>query len=52
MERTKYDFWIGLFLFAGFFAMLWLSFKVGNLGTERAQQVYTVKASFENIGGL
>jgi phospholipid/cholesterol/gamma-HCH transport system substrate-binding protein len=52
MERTKYDFWVGLFLFAGFGAMLWLALKVGNLGAERAQQVYTVKASFENIGGL
>lgn len=52
MERTKYDFWVGLFLFAGFAAMLWLALKVGNLGAERTQQTYKVEARFENIGGL
>ena len=52
MERTKYDFWVGLFLFAGFGAMLWLALKVGNLGAERTQQIYKVEARFENIGGL
>lgn len=52
MERTKYDFWVGLFLFAGFGAMLWLALKVGNLGAERAQQTYRIEARFENSGGL
>ncbi len=36
----------------GFVALLFLAFKVGNLGSERNSATYTVEARFEKIGGL
>lgn len=52
MERNKYDLWVGVFLFAGFAALLLLALKAGNLGAENAKETYKVEARFENIGGL
>jgi phospholipid/cholesterol/gamma-HCH transport system substrate-binding protein len=52
MERKTIDLWVGIFLLMGFLSLLFLAFKVGNLGTERNGATYTVKARFENIGGL
>jgi phospholipid/cholesterol/gamma-HCH transport system substrate-binding protein len=52
MERTTIDLWFGAFVTAGFAALLILAMKVGNLGAERATEVYHVEARFDNIGGL
>jgi phospholipid/cholesterol/gamma-HCH transport system substrate-binding protein len=52
MERTTIDLWFGAFVAAGFAALLVLSLKVGNLGAERATQMYNVEVRFDNIGGL
>jgi phospholipid/cholesterol/gamma-HCH transport system substrate-binding protein len=52
MERKTIDLWVGIFLLMGFVALLFLAFKVGNLGSERNGSTYTVEARFENIGGL
>lgn len=52
MERNKYDLWVGVFLFAGFAALLLLALKAGNLGAENVKETYKVEARFENIGGL
>lgn len=52
MERKTIDLWVGIFLLMGFIALLFLAFKVGNLGSERSGATYTVEARFENIGGL
>ena len=52
MERTTIDLWFGAFVTAGFAALLILALKVGNLGAERATEVYRVQARFDNIGGL
>ncbi|HEX4779614.1 MAG TPA: outer membrane lipid asymmetry maintenance protein MlaD [Usitatibacter sp.] len=52
MERTTIDLWFGAFVTAGFVALLVLALKVGNLGAERATNVYRVEARFDNIGGL
>jgi phospholipid/cholesterol/gamma-HCH transport system substrate-binding protein len=52
MERTTIDLWFGAFVTAGFVALMVLALKVGNLGAERAAQVYRVEARFDNIGGL
>jgi phospholipid/cholesterol/gamma-HCH transport system substrate-binding protein len=52
MERTTIDLWFGAFVTAGFAALLILAMKVGNLGAERATEVYRVQARFDNIGGL
>jgi phospholipid/cholesterol/gamma-HCH transport system substrate-binding protein len=52
MERTTIDLWFGAFVAAGFAALLVLALKVGNLGAERAAEVYKVEVRFDNIGGL
>ena len=52
MERKTIDLWVGIFMLLGFVALLFLAFKVGNLGSERNSATYTVEARFENIGGL
>lgn len=52
MDRKTIDLWVGIFMLMGFVALLFLAFKVGNLGDERNSKTYTVEARFENIGGL
>lgn len=52
MERKTIDIWVGIFMLMGFVALLFLAFRVGNLGAERNGETFTVEARFENIGGL
>ncbi len=52
MERKTYDLWVGIFVIAGFLALLFLGLQVGGFGDERATKTYNVEARFENIGGL
>jgi phospholipid/cholesterol/gamma-HCH transport system substrate-binding protein len=52
MERAKLDFWVGLFVLAGFAAFLGLALKVGNMTSFSAAQTYLVSADFNNIGSL
>jgi phospholipid/cholesterol/gamma-HCH transport system substrate-binding protein len=52
MQRATLDLWVGLFVVAGIVAVLFLALKVGNLGSYDNGATYTVKASFDNIGGL
>ena len=52
MERTTLDLWVGLFVVAGIAALVFLSLKVGNVGTFDTAQTYAVTARFGNIGGL
>ena len=52
MERRGVDLWVGLFVVAGFVALMMLALKVGNFGAYSPNNVYVVKAHFDNIGGL
>jgi len=52
MERTTLDLWVGMFVVAGFAALVVLAMKVGNLGTYNVSETYQVHAYFANIGGL
>lgn len=52
MERRVVDLWVGLFVVAGFIALMMLALKVGNFGAYRPKNVYVVTAHFDNIGGL
>jgi len=52
MQRATLDLWVGIFVVAGIAAILFLALKVGNMGSFDSASTYTVKASFENIGGL
>jgi phospholipid/cholesterol/gamma-HCH transport system substrate-binding protein len=52
MRRTTIDLWVGIFVIAGFLAILFLAVRVGNLGSSKLADPYELKASFDNIGGL
>lgn len=52
MQRATLDLWVGIFVVAGLAAILFLALKVGNMGSFDSASTYTVKASFDNIGGL
>ena len=52
MERRVVDLWVGLFVVAGFVALMMLALKVGNFGAYSPKDVYVVMAHFDNIGGL
>jgi len=52
MQRATLDLWVGIFVVAGLGALLFLALKVGNMSGFENGQTYTVKADFENIGGL
>jgi phospholipid/cholesterol/gamma-HCH transport system substrate-binding protein len=52
MNRTALDLWVGIFVAIGIAALLFLSLKVGNLGSARLSDTYTLSARFDNIGGL
>jgi phospholipid/cholesterol/gamma-HCH transport system substrate-binding protein len=52
MSRTTLDLWVGFFVVIGMAALLFLSFRVGNLAGTNFTDTYVVKAQFDNIGGL
>lgn len=52
MNRSMVDLWVGVFVAAGFAALLFLALKVGNLATFSTSDTYQVLAKFANIGGL
>ncbi len=52
MQRTTLDLWVGLFVAAGIGALLFLALKVGNIGSLDSGPTYTIRAQFDNIGGL
>ena len=52
MNRKLMDVWVGLFVVAGFVAILVLALKAGNLASFNFSETYQVLAKFDNIGGL
>lgn len=53
MKRFWIDFTVGIFVIIGVLALVFLSFRVGNLsGQFNAQESYRVSAEFENIGSV
>lgn len=52
MNRKLTDLWVGLFVLAGFAAILILALKAGNLASFNFSETYQVLAKFDNIGGL
>ena len=52
MQRATLDLWVGIFVVAGLAALLFLALKVSNMTGFDSGRSYTVKAEFENIGGL
>lgn len=53
MERKRTEFLVGLFVIAGFAALLFVALKAANLGNfSFSASTYEVSAKFDNIGGL
>jgi phospholipid/cholesterol/gamma-HCH transport system substrate-binding protein len=52
MQRSKNDFWVGLFVLIGAAALLFLALKAGNLLSFNFDSTYKLSAKFDNIGGL
>ena len=52
MNRSTIDLWVGVFVVAGFAALLFLSLKVANLASFSTSDTYQINAKFQNIGGL
>jgi phospholipid/cholesterol/gamma-HCH transport system substrate-binding protein len=52
MQRTKNDFWVGLFVLVGAAAVLFLALQSANLLSLTFQSGYRLTAKFDNIGGL
>lgn len=52
VRRKMLETWVGLFVAAGLIALAVLAFRVGNLTLADVSNGYTIKARFDNIGGL
>jgi phospholipid/cholesterol/gamma-HCH transport system substrate-binding protein len=52
MDRRLLDLVVGLFVAVGLAALLFLALKVGSQSVVNATDVYSIKAGFDNIGGL
>ena len=52
MKRTTIDLWVGIFVAIGAAALVFLSFQVATQNTLSRSSTYTVKARFDDIGGL
>ena len=51
-RKVLLETWVGVFVAGGFAALAMLAFKVGNLGDAEVSNPYSIKAGFDNIGGL
>ena len=52
MNRKLMDLWVGIFVVAGFAAILFLALRVGNVSSANFAETYQLNARFDNIGGL
>ena len=52
MQRSKNDFWVGIFVLIGGAAILFLALQSANLLSLSFQPTYRIDARFDNVGGL
>ncbi len=52
LNRKVMEFWVGMFVVVALLSLVFLAFKVGNLGTSDVGKSYRIKAVFGNIGQL
>lgn len=52
MQASKNDVWVGLFVFIGAAALVFLALQSANLLSLSFQENYKISARFDNIGGL
>jgi len=51
LNRATIDLWVGIFVFIGIGAIVFLALKVGNLTSLQTTPTYRLEAAFDNIGG-
>lgn len=52
MYSRNVEIWVGIFVTLGLAALLMLAMKVSHLGNLFTEEGYTIRAQFQNIGGL
>jgi phospholipid/cholesterol/gamma-HCH transport system substrate-binding protein len=52
MYSKNVEIWVGIFVILGVAALLMLAMQVSRLGNLFAEEGYTLRAQFQNIGGL
>ncbi|WP_028293197.1 outer membrane lipid asymmetry maintenance protein MlaD [Oceanobacter kriegii] len=52
MQKRSLEFTVGIFMVMGIVALVLMAFRVSGLSVSDAGDTYTVKAHFENLGGL
>ena len=52
MHNRTIEFMAGLFMIAGFLALIVLAFKASGLKSPWKEKYYIIKAEFDNVGGL
>ena len=52
MKRTTIDLWVGIFVALGAAALVFLSFQVATQNTYSRGSTYTLRARFDDLGGL
>jgi len=51
-QQTKIEIWVGLFVFMGLMALVFIALQVSNFSTFQEQPSYRLSAKFQDIGGL
>jgi len=52
MHKRSVEFTVGIFMVMGIVALVLMAFRVSGLSVSDAGETYTLKAHFENLGGL
>lgn len=52
MKKTRIEVVVGLFILAGFMALVYLAFNLGEVSILSAGKRYTVQAEFVNVAGI
>ncbi len=52
MQSQSMQWWVGVFMFVGAMALLFLAYRVSNFGYGLSSETYSVRAEFDNIGNL
>jgi phospholipid/cholesterol/gamma-HCH transport system substrate-binding protein len=52
MKNSSIQFWVGLFMIAGFVAFAYLALQLGEVSFLSSSKSYTVTAQFDNISGI
>ncbi len=52
MRKSSVEITVGLFIIAGFLALVYLAFNLGEVSLFRGSRTYTIHAEFDNVAGV